>query len=32
MKTKNIATIYAIAAAALYAINIPFSKLLLTQV
>lgn len=32
MKTKNIATTYAIAAAALYAINIPFSKLLLTQV
>lgn len=32
MKSKNIATIYAIAAAALYAINIPFSKLLLTQV
>lgn len=32
MKTKNIATIYAILAAALYAINIPFSKLLLTQV
>lgn len=32
MKTKNIATIYSIAAAALYAINIPFSKLLLTQV
>ena len=32
MKTKNIATIYAIAAAALYAINIPFSKLLLTRV
>ena len=32
MKAKNIATIYAIAAAALYAINIPFSKLLLTQI
>ena len=32
MKTKNIATLYAIAAAALYAINIPFSKLLLIQV
>lgn len=32
MKTKNIATIFAILAAALYAINIPFSKLLLTQV
>ena len=32
MKTKNIATCYAILAAALYAINIPLSKLLLTQV
>jgi len=32
MKTKNIATIYAILAAALYAVNIPFSKLLLKQV
>lgn len=32
MKTKNIATIFAILAAALYAINIPFSKLLLTKV
>lgn len=32
MKTKNIATFYAILAAALYAINIPLSKLLLTQV
>ncbi len=32
MKAKNIATIYAILAAALYAINIPFSKLLLAQV
>lgn len=32
MKTKNIATAYAILAAALYAINIPFSKLLLKQV
>ena len=32
MKAKNIATIYAIAAAALYAINIPFSRLLLKQV
>ena len=32
MKAKNIAMIYAIVAAALYAINIPFSKLLLTQV
>ena len=31
MKEKNLATIYAILAAALYAINIPFSKLLLTQ-
>ena len=32
MKTKNIATFFAVLAAALYAINIPFSKLLLTQV
>ncbi len=32
MKAKNIATAYAILAAALYAINIPLSKLLLTQV
>ena len=32
MKTKNVATLYAILAAALYAINIPLSKLLLTQV
>lgn len=32
MKTKNIATIFAILAAALYAINIPVSKLLLTRV
>ncbi len=32
MKTKNIATIFAILAAALYAINVPLSKLLLTQV
>lgn len=32
MKTKNIATTFAILAAALYAINIPLSKLLLTQV
>lgn len=32
MKTKNLATLYAILAAALYAINIPFSKLLLTHV
>ena len=29
MKTKNLATVYAIAAAALYAINVPFSKMLL---
>ena len=29
MKTKNLATVYAIAAAALYAINVPFSKILL---
>ena len=32
MKTKNLATAYAILAAALYAINIPLSKLLLTKV
>lgn len=32
MKAKNIATAYAILAAALYAINIPLSKLLLIQV
>ena len=32
MKTKNLATAYAIAAAALYAINVPFSKLLLGKV
>ena len=32
MKSKNIATIYAVVAAALYAINIPLSKLLLTQI
>ena len=32
MKRKTIATTFAILAAALYAINIPFSKLLLTQV
>ena len=32
MKTKNMATFFAILAAALYAINIPFSKLFLTQV
>ncbi|MBD5452941.1 MAG: DMT family transporter [Lachnospiraceae bacterium] len=31
MKTKNIATIYAVLAAALYAINIPLSKLLLAH-
>ncbi len=30
MKTKNLATIYAIVAAALYAINVPFSKILLS--
>lgn len=29
MKTKNLSTVYAIAAAALYAINVPFSKMLL---
>lgn len=32
MKTRNLATIYAIAAAVLYAINVPFSKMLLTYV
>ena len=32
MKTKNIATAFAVLAAALYAINIPFSKLLLNRV
>jgi drug/metabolite transporter (DMT)-like permease len=32
MKAKNIATFFAILAAALYAINIPFSKLLLVHV
>lgn len=32
MKAKNIATIFAILAAALYAINIPFSKLFLNRV
>lgn len=32
MKTKNLATIYAIVAASLYAINVPFSKLLLGYV
>jgi len=32
MKTKNIATACAILAAALYALNVPFSKLLLVHV
>ena len=32
MKTKNLATLYAILAAALYAINVPLSKLLLNHV
>ena len=32
MKTKNIATIYAILAAALYAINVPLSKILLNHI
>ena len=32
MKTKNLATIYAILAAVLYAINVPFSKILLNYV
>lgn len=32
MKTKNIATLYAILAAALYAINVPISKILLNYV
>ena len=32
MKTKNLATMYAIVAAALYAINVPFSKILLGYV
>ena len=32
MKTKHLATFYAILAAALYAINIPFSKMLLVHV
>ena len=32
MKTKNTATFFAILAAALYAVNIPLSKLLLTRV
>ena len=31
MKTRNIATFYAILAAALYAINVPLSKLLLNH-
>ena len=32
MKTKHTATLYAVLAAALYAINIPFSKLLLVRI
>jgi len=32
MKIKNLATIYAIVAASLYAINVPFSKMLLVHV
>lgn len=32
MKVQNIATIYAILAAALYAINVPLSKILLDYV
>lgn len=32
MKTKKLATAFAILAAALYAINVPVSKILLTQV
>ena len=32
MKAKNIATIYAILTAALYAINVPLSKILLAYV
>ena len=32
MKIKNLATMYAIVAAALYAINVPFSKMLLGYV
>lgn len=32
MKTKYLATVYAVAAAALYAINVPISKLLLNRV
>lgn len=32
MKTKNLATMYAIVAAVLYAVNVPFSKLLLNHV
>ena len=31
MKVKRIATVYAILAAALYAVNVPFSKLLLNH-
>ena len=32
MNTKNLATLYAVVAAALYAINVPFSKILLDHV
>lgn len=32
MKTKNLATMYALLAAALYAINVPFSKILLEYI
>ena len=32
MKTKHTATLFAVLAAALYAINIPLSKILLSQV
>ena len=32
MKKKNLATLYAIGAAALYAVNVPFSKILLSHV
>ena len=32
MKTKSIAIIYAVTAAALYAVNVPFSKILMKQV
>ena len=32
MKTKKLATVYAIVAAVLYAINVPFSKILLGYV